>query len=563
MKKLENNQKIFLITILMTAISLIITGFVMFQLLSNEVSNNKVTLFSDETLENVYIYKNDDSKIYFIYNNEKYIIKGKTKEKYIGLADVVIENQKVKKIYAKSDFVEGVVERYSPEGVWLTDGQYYEMESACVLYETVGNKCNQIKYSDLIVGTTKVKLFLQNNHVCAMVKDQEAQLEDIHVLIKNNNNIFYQNIWISSKTNYVINNVSYNANEKSNLIEIMKNEQLEEVFVTSDSNYIQLHGESASHATKEYYGSFIVRAIAGGYVLINKIPIEDYIRYVLPSEMPVSFDEEALKAQAVCARTFAYSQLKNDTYALYGANLDDSTDFQVYNSDGCDKKTDEAVYDTTGQILSMDGKLIVCYYHSTSPGVTADFSVWGSQSPRYIKSVNQLDAIGEDFSNEESFSSMILQTLYCYESDSPFYRWKANVTLGDIVDPEYGRFVRLEIKERSQAGYVTRLVVDFENGSREYQNENQIRQLLGKGLSSITLQDGTIRNNFSMIPSSCFMIEEINANEVCIVGGGFGHGIGMSQYGANGMAKANKSYQEILEYYYNDVELTDISKIRY
>ena len=65
-----------------------------------------------------------------------------------------------------------------------------------------------------------------------------------------------------------------------------------------------------------------------GYVLINEIPMEDYIRYVLPSEMPLSFSYEALKAQAVCARTFTYGQMKNDTYARYGANLDDSIAYQ-------------------------------------------------------------------------------------------------------------------------------------------------------------------------------------------------------------------------------------------
>ena len=79
-----------------------------------------------------------------------------------------------------------------------------------------------------------------------------------------------------------------------------------------------------------YEGDLILRKEKKGYVLINEIPMEDYIRYVLPSEMPLSFSYEALKAQAVCARTFTYGQMKNDTYARYGANLDDSIAYQAY-----------------------------------------------------------------------------------------------------------------------------------------------------------------------------------------------------------------------------------------
>lgn len=80
-----------------------------------------------------------------------------------------------------------------------------------------------------------------------------------------------------------------------------------------------------------------------GYVLINDVPIETYLRYVVPSEMPTKFSYEALKAQAVCARTFAYKQMQGNTYAEYGANLDDSTAFQVYHAASAYEVTDRAV----------------------------------------------------------------------------------------------------------------------------------------------------------------------------------------------------------------------------
>jgi peptidoglycan hydrolase-like amidase len=98
--------------------------------------------------------------------------------------------------------------------------------------------------------------------------------------------------------------------------------------------------------------------------------MEDYIRYVLPSEMPLSFSYEALKAQAVCARTFTYGQMKNDTYARYGANLDDSIAYQAYHAttsyEVTVKKNTEvsvqlvpASYKVTYKVNNEQGKLLV------------------------------------------------------------------------------------------------------------------------------------------------------------------------------------------------------------
>ena len=99
---------------------------------------------------------------------------------------------------------------------------------------------------------------------------------------------------------------------------------------------------------------------------------------MVPSEMPASYEKEALKAQAVCARTYAYRQIQGNTYGQYGAHVDDSTSFQVYNNITTSERTDQAVDETYGQMLFYNDTPIEAFYYSTSCGHGADGSVWGS-----------------------------------------------------------------------------------------------------------------------------------------------------------------------------------------
>ena len=80
--------------------------------------------------------------------------------------------------------------------------------------------------------------------------------------------------------------------------------------------------------------------------MINELYLEDYLKKVVPSEMPASYEKEALKTQAVCARTYAYRQIQGNTYGAYGADVDDSTSFQVYNNTQTNERTDQAVDET-------------------------------------------------------------------------------------------------------------------------------------------------------------------------------------------------------------------------
>lgn len=154
-----------------------------------------------------------------------------------------------------------------------------------------------------------------------------------------------------------------------------------------------------------------VRRYEEGYTLVNALPLETYLTAVVPSEMPSSYQIEALKAQAVCARSYAYIQLLRADLAKYGAHIDDSTAYQVYNKNTPTAESKRAVEETSGQVLTYEGNIIEAYYFSTSMGYTDTAEIWNVEdlsSYGYLKSacLNSSTFDG-DLSKEEDFLSYI------------------------------------------------------------------------------------------------------------------------------------------------------------
>ncbi|MGL4404095.1 MAG: SpoIID/LytB domain-containing protein, partial [Fusobacteriaceae bacterium] len=122
----------------------------------------------------------------------------------------------------------------------------------------------------------------------------------------------------------------------------------------------------------EYYGDFIVRPFGGERVLlVNRVNLEDYLKGVLPSEMPQSFGLEALKAQAVSSRTYAVAAVLGNKYSKYGVNLVDSVASQVYNNSNESEISNKAIKKTAGKILTYKDRPINTYFYSSSWGVSA------------------------------------------------------------------------------------------------------------------------------------------------------------------------------------------------
>lgn len=149
-----------------------------------------------------------------------------------------------------------------------------------------------------------------------------------------------------------------------------------------------------------------------GIFVVNELSLEEYLYAVVPSEMPSSYELEALKAQAVCARSYAAKQTENYSYPKYKAHVDDSTSFQVYGNSKEQPKAIRAVDETFKEKVWYNGEVATTYYFSTSCGQTTTAKAWGNQkgkSKDYLKSVKVADEQG------------------AYEKDLPWYRWTAKI----------------------------------------------------------------------------------------------------------------------------------------
>ncbi len=296
-----------------------------------------------------------------------------------------------------------------------------------------------------------------------------------------------------------------------------------------------------------YRGTLELFSTAEGIVIVNEVSMEEYLYAVVPSEMPASYELEALKAQAVCARSYAYNQSREYSYPEYRAHVDDSTSFQVYGNLQEYEQTTKAVKETRGEKIWYGKQVATAYYYSTSCGKSTDMTVWGTKktkSNRYLTSVSICNEEGED-----------------YEREYRWYRWKAVVPeelMSDLIElntqTELGELQKLTVSKVGPGGVALEITAFGSEGKVVVEKENQIRAALGGSGYVIETQDGSQTESTSSLPSAFFTIQQEEGNYI-ISGGGHGHGIGMSQNGANEMAKQGKTYREILMHFYTGIDI--------
>ncbi len=256
---------------------------------------------------------------------------------------------------------------------------------------------------------------------------------------------------------------------------------------------------------------------------IKNVNIEDYIIGVVAAEMPASFEPEAIKAQAVAARTYAMykKETRNLDYDLIIGTKDQAyqTNEELLKKWGVSffknyLKVRDAVLATEGEILTYNGQTINAFYFSMSNGYTENVeSVFKSDLP-YLKSVPSTWD-NESIKNYE-FTKTISKEDFCKSLEIPC----DNIKIENIQKTSSNRVASLTINDKTFLG-------------------TKVRSLLG-------------------LRSTDFTIECLD-NDIKITTKGYGHGVGMSQYGANGMAKENHNYKEILNYFYQNTEISKIN----
>ena len=192
-------------------------------------------------------------------------------------------------------------------------------------------------------------------------------------------------------------------------------------------------------------------------------------------------------------------------------------------------------------------QVVKTYYYSTSCGHSTSIEAWGSaliENNMYLQGVNICDEEGK-----------------AYEEGMPWYRWKAYLPtkiISDLVGintgEDVGEIKDIEVTERGAGNIALKVKITGEKGSVTVETENKIRTALGGNGYQIELNDGTMTDSRNLLPSAFFTVKKKDGRFI-LEGGGFGHGIGMSQNGANEMAKCGKDYKEILKLFYQDVEI--------
>lgn len=435
---------------------------------------------------------------------------------------------------------------------------------------------NGKQYESIVeIDDKNIEIFKSNAEDFVTLKENVGSLQEAIKIIKNMSEknekgyIFYDgnywSIWIKEQSGFL--------NDTGNFVTISA-ETFQIILPLNLKNPIyfspQRDKDVISLGRNSYRGLVeIVPSQNKKISVINEVEIEDYLYGVVPLEMPASWPLEALKAQAVASRTYALYNLSK--WEKYGFDISASTVDQAYGgynveNTACKKAVDE----TKGQYIIYDGKPILALYHADSGGVTEDGKdVFGYDVP-YLKPV------------EDSF-----------DADSPYETWQVCFSIKDIskkissTDASIGEIEDIAILEKTSSGRVKKIMISGTAGNRIFTG-SEIRNILQLKSSLFTVQGGGSNifavsygdeiNKISI--KDCFVISSIGVSitrtqnafikglngvkeisptnedySFYFYGHGCGHGLGMSQWGARGMAEQGYNYIQILQHYYKDIDI--------
>ncbi len=272
-----------------------------------------------------------------------------------------------------------------------------------------------------------------------------------------------------------------------------------------------------------FRGSLSVVETVGGVMLINTIPLEHYIAGIINNEISSSWHPDAIKAQAVIARSYAMWRIKERAGELYhvtATNLD-----QVYTGAGAeDTKAVKGVQDTYGEVLTYDGEIALTLYHSNAGGKTeAAGNVWGGVY-HYLRSVSSAG-----------------------DKKAPHYSWKFKVNESTLRSAftrsgyDVGEIKRISVKKKSPTGRV------------------KLALVISKGAQTVKITGEELRKvvGYGNVKSTLFKVSKSGSTFI-FKGRGSGHGVGLSQWGAKAMAEKGRSYKKILKHYYPGTKLDKI-----
>ncbi|MBN3905678.1 MAG: SpoIID/LytB domain-containing protein [Nostoc sp. NMS1] len=335
--------------------------------------------------------------------------------------------------------------------------------------------------------------------------------------------------------------------------------------ISTDKNLIRVNKSEKPENARLYAGQLNLQPNAyGTYTLVNQVPLETYLRGVVPYEIGTDAPKAALEAQAILARTYALRNLRR--FAADNYQLCADTHCQVYYGlNGAAAKTDRAIASTRGKVVTYKNELVDALYSSTTGGVTASFSdVWNGDDRPYLRPVldaatNFWNLSKQSLANEKNFHKFINIQQGFNESKWDAFRWHKETRLEDIIK-DLQKF--LQVKNSPHAKFKTIQAMAVVKRSES----GRILELAVKtDKSTFILHKDEVRSAFAAPTSTLFYLEPLNKGKpelwgYAFIGGGLGHGVGLSQTGAQNLAKLGWSSPKILQFYYPGTQIQILNK---
>lgn len=537
-------------------------------------------------LENVWVAEAEEGKIACFYRQLAFEVSTEQTAEREQIADLTFRDGMLTGIKEKDEKIHGKLLWVSKEELEIEGCGIYPIAEGMEVYKLYGS-LETLGRTDLKIGYADTDYVIDKGKVCACLVSEKEAADRIRVLLKNTvkGSNYHEAVELHVDGEKIrIEAEDLEIGERR----VYRCEALtERVIVEMEGN------EKEDNA---YRGAIECYRNTEGMVLINELPLEEYLYAVVPSEMPASYPMESLKAQAVCARTYAYLYILHAGLPEVGAHVDDTTSYQVYHN--CSEHMDAttAVKETDGMLLVYQGMPAQNYYYSTSCGVGTDAGIWkagNSEDLSYMRAVRMnLHAQAGGISSlqeEETFRKFITSKNDSdLESDEPWYRWTYTVKEIDrdlmfkrmeerfsvspesvLTEAEGGYFVsqsidklgkikEISIVRRGAGGVASELLIVAETGTYKILGEYNIRCVLCDRRSEVTRQDGSTVVPSSLLPSGFFVIETGKKEESVVgytlIGGGYGHGVGMSQNGAKSLGEEGADYRYILDFFFPGCE---------
>ena len=535
-------------------------------------------------------------------------------------ADVTVQDGTLVQVTEKPEQITEKVLRVTEDGVELADSGWLPFAEDVRFYKGYGSPEMQTA-EDVLVGYQFERFTIEDGAVCAAVMTQTFHAENIRVLLRTDGfaGLFHENVQITGLGDYY---VFYGRKQEFHSAGEQVSFSVGDPCFTSGRVIVKpvetdaglrLDSLRREAGVPIYPGTLELNVQEDGITLVNEVRLDTYLERVVPSEVSSAYSMEALKAQAICARTYGWLQIRQNALRRYGAHVDDSENFQVYNNLPESEKTSAAVQETYGQVLSYEGTVVPAYYFSTSWGSTTDPSIWGGQTDSipYLHPVTvtasgfakEAGATGAtdapDLREEDVFrQALATEDGDAFEKNCTWFRWSTDATLEQLteslqtalperiaLDPAHirvqdvksgewlteeqmetqtdlGMLESMEVLQRVGGGSVQKMKFTGEKQIVIAEGQSNIRRLLGCFDAIYETETGAVQAGRELLQSSFFWLEERKQDGSLtgyrIHGGGKGHGLGMPQNAMRAMGESGYTAEEILGFFYPGTELENV-----